>query len=91
MRWFLQRCHPFTRSLRILVGAWRWVESAQCRRLEIGVEETMVRLVSHKIVLVARAAYISFFYRSIVKRHSLAIVSPVCLHELWSMVSQATV
>ena len=31
MRWFLQRCHPFTRSLRILVGAWRWVESAQVR------------------------------------------------------------
>jgi hypothetical protein len=22
---------------------WRWVESAQCRRLEVGVEETMVR------------------------------------------------
>lgn len=42
MRWFLKRCHPFTRTLRILVGAWRWVESAQCRRLEIGVEETMV-------------------------------------------------
>jgi hypothetical protein len=43
MRWFLDRVHPFTRTLRILVGAWRWVESAQCRRLEIGVEETMVR------------------------------------------------
>ena len=42
MRSFLSRCHPFTRSLRILVGAWRWVESAQCRRLEIGVEETFV-------------------------------------------------
>jgi len=42
MRWFLKRCHPFTRSLRILVGAWRWVESAQVRRLEVGVEETMV-------------------------------------------------
>lgn len=47
MRWFLQRCHPFTRTLRILVGAWRWVESAQCRRLEVGVEETMVRRPIH--------------------------------------------
>jgi len=52
MRWFLQRCHPFTRSLRILVGAWRWVESAQCRRLEVGVEETMVCLICCSAIVV---------------------------------------
>jgi hypothetical protein len=42
MRWFLKIVHPFTRGCRILVGAWRWVESAQCRRFEVGVEEFMV-------------------------------------------------
>lgn len=42
MRHFLKVCHPFTRSVRILVAAWRWVESAPCRRLEVGVEETLV-------------------------------------------------
>ena len=43
MRWFLNTVQPFTRTLRILVAAWRWVEAAQCRRLEVGVEEAMVR------------------------------------------------
>ena len=43
MRWFLQTVQPFTRTLRILVGSWRWIEAAQCRRLEVGVEEAMVR------------------------------------------------
>mmetsp|Transcript_5810 Transcript_5810/g.11854 ORF Transcript_5810/g.11854 Transcript_5810/m.11854 type:complete len:907 (+) Transcript_5810:57-2777(+) len=41
MRWFLQTVQPFTRTLRILVAAWRWIEAAQCRRLEVGVEEAM--------------------------------------------------
>lgn len=42
MRWFLKTVQPFTRTIRILVAVWRWVEAAQCRRLEIGVEEAMV-------------------------------------------------
>lgn len=42
MHGFLQRVHPFTRTLRVVVGFWRWLESAKCRRLEVGVEETMV-------------------------------------------------
>lgn len=36
---FLKGVKIFTRALRILVGSWRYVESAQCRRLEVGVEE----------------------------------------------------
>lgn len=43
LRWFLKTVKPFTRALRILVGIWRWIEAAQCRRLEVGVEEAMVR------------------------------------------------
>lgn len=42
MKYFLKFVHPFTRTLRILVGAWRWVEAAQCRRGEVGTEEAMV-------------------------------------------------
>lgn len=45
MRWFLKTVQPFTRCLRIIVGAWRWIEAAQCRRLEVGVEEFMVGIV----------------------------------------------
>lgn len=44
MKYFLKFVHPFTRTLRILVGAWRWVEAAQCRRGEVGIEEAMVCL-----------------------------------------------
>jgi hypothetical protein len=43
MRGFMDRCQPITRSIRITVGAWRWIESAPSRRLKMGVEETMVR------------------------------------------------
>ena len=43
MRFFLQYVHPFTRSLRLLVGIWRWTEAAQCRRGEVGTEEAFVR------------------------------------------------
>jgi len=42
MKYFLNFVHPFTRTLRILVAAWRWVEAAQCRRGEVGTEEAMV-------------------------------------------------
>jgi len=44
MRFFLQYVHPFTRSLRLLVGVWRWTEAAQCRRGEVGTEEAFVRM-----------------------------------------------
>jgi hypothetical protein len=42
MRVFLKTVKPFTRSMRITVGAWRWVEAAPCRRGEVGLEEFMV-------------------------------------------------
>jgi hypothetical protein len=44
MKYFLKHVHPFTRSIRILVAVWRWIESAQCRRGEVGTEEAMVRV-----------------------------------------------
>jgi hypothetical protein len=43
MSFFLDYVSLFTRTLRIIVACWRWIESAQCRRGEVGVEETMVR------------------------------------------------
>jgi len=43
MKYFLNFVHPFTRTLRIVVAAWRWIEAAQCRRGEVGTEEAMVR------------------------------------------------
>lgn len=46
MRFFLDRVHPFTRSVRIFVAAWRWIEAAPCRRLEVGIEETIVSFVT---------------------------------------------
>jgi len=42
MKYFLKFVHPFTRSVRILVAVWRWIEAAQCRRGEVGTEEAMV-------------------------------------------------
>jgi len=41
LRIFVMTVKPFTRSMRILVGAWRWFEAAPCRRGEVGVEEIM--------------------------------------------------
>ena len=51
MKYFLNFIHPVTRSLRIIVGAWRWIESAQCRRGEVGTEEAMVRVRRRKTKL----------------------------------------
>ena len=50
MRWFLQTVQPFTRTLRIVVGSWRWIEAAQCRRLEVGVEEFMVSVLDKSLL-----------------------------------------
>jgi hypothetical protein len=47
LRGFLNAVQPLTRSLRIVVAAWRWMEAAQCRRMEVGVEEAMVRAYQH--------------------------------------------
>lgn len=44
MKYFLNFVHPFTRTLRLVVGGWRWIEASQCRRGEVGVEEVMVCL-----------------------------------------------
>lgn len=41
MHAFLKDCHPFTRSLRIVVAVWRTLETLNNRRLEVGVEEAM--------------------------------------------------
>jgi hypothetical protein len=43
MVYFLGNVHFFTRGLRIVIGSWRWIESASCRRNEVGMEEIMVR------------------------------------------------
>jgi hypothetical protein len=66
MKWFLNYVHPFTRTLRLVVACWRWIESAQCRRGEVGTEEAFVsslcsaelthlttihQLISHRIFL----------------------------------------
>ena len=47
MRWFLKYVHPFTRTLRLLVACWRWIEAAQCRRGEVGTEEAFVSSFTH--------------------------------------------
>jgi hypothetical protein len=47
MHWFLQICRPFTRTVRIVVAVWRWIEAAKPRRREVGVEEAMVSAVIH--------------------------------------------
>lgn len=39
MRGFLKTVQPFTRTVRIVVATWRWIEAAPCRRLAVGVEE----------------------------------------------------
>jgi len=41
MHAFLRDCHPFTRTLRIIVGVWRTLEALSARRVEVGVEEAM--------------------------------------------------
>lgn len=78
MRFFLRRVHPFTRSIRILVAAWRWIESAPCRRLEVGLEETMVTFVT--AVMFFLVCHINSHMLKpgpLVNRLSLAIASPV--------------
>jgi hypothetical protein len=77
MRFFLGRVHPFTRSLRILVAAWRWVESAQCRRLEVGVEETMVSCKIAITFFLVHRANSQVETTSLVTRLSLAIACHV--------------
>jgi polyphosphate kinase 2 (PPK2 family) len=56
MRWFLQTVQPFTRTIRILVAVWRWIEAAQCRRLEVGVEEFMAFTGNRVSRILARTA-----------------------------------
>ena len=41
MRLFLDAVQPFTRTIRIVVAAWRWFEASKCRRSEVGTEEFM--------------------------------------------------
>ena len=43
MKYFLNYVQPFTRTIRLLMASWRWVEAAQCRRGEVGTEEAFVR------------------------------------------------
>ncbi|KAL3795879.1 hypothetical protein HJC23_002150 [Cyclotella cryptica] len=54
MRIFLKTVKPFTRTMRILVGGWRWVEAAPCRRGEVGLEEFMAFVGNRVSRLVAR-------------------------------------
>lgn len=85
MRWFLQTVQVFTRCLRIVIGTWRWVEAAQCRRLEVGVEEAMVRfLKTNAANQVVRASFLTFTLAP-VSRPLREIVRHVSLPEpLWT-------
>ena len=51
---FVKTVKPFTRSMRLLVGGWRWFEAAPCRRIEVGVEETMAFIGNRVSRFVAR-------------------------------------
>lgn len=35
MRAFLQAVQPFTRVIRLVVAAWRWIEASKPRRAEV--------------------------------------------------------
>lgn len=37
MRAFLKLAQPFTRTIRLVVAAWRWIEASKPRRAEVGV------------------------------------------------------
>mmetsp|Transcript_1008 Transcript_1008/g.2335 ORF Transcript_1008/g.2335 Transcript_1008/m.2335 type:complete len:672 (-) Transcript_1008:914-2929(-) len=54
MRDFVKTVKPFTRSMRIVVGGWRWVEAAPCRRGEVGVEEFMAFVGNRVSRMIAR-------------------------------------
>jgi hypothetical protein len=54
VREFLDTVKPFTRSMRILVGTWRWFEASPCRREEVGVEEFMAFIGNRVSRMVAR-------------------------------------
>jgi hypothetical protein len=51
---FLNTVKPFTRSMRMLVGTWRWFEASPCRREEVGVEEFMAFVGNRVSRMVAR-------------------------------------
>ena len=54
LRIFVKTVKPFTRSMRLLVGAWRWFEAAPCRRDEVGLEEAMAFVGNRVSRIVAR-------------------------------------
>jgi len=56
MRIFVKTVKPFTRTLRIFVGGWRWFEAAPCRRSEVGLEETMAFIGNRVSRMFARSA-----------------------------------
>jgi hypothetical protein len=93
MRFFLDRVQHFTRGLRIVVGAWRWIEAAQCFRLEVGVEEFMVRLLKSfffffvaMVSVIPGATKSSSFFHPHSHRRLLAIAFRGLLLVFWSTV-----
>mmetsp|Transcript_39430 Transcript_39430/g.94839 ORF Transcript_39430/g.94839 Transcript_39430/m.94839 type:complete len:983 (+) Transcript_39430:38-2986(+) len=56
VRDFIKMVKPFTRSMRLLVGGWRWFEAAPCRRGEVGGEEFMAFVGNRVSRMVARTA-----------------------------------
>jgi hypothetical protein len=76
---FLGRCQIFTRSLRLLIATWRWIESAKVRRLEVGVEEAMVSIHFEDSSLKNFLKYSNDSMLSVfILRHSWVIESLVC-------------
>ena len=54
MHAFLDEVQPFTRTVRIIIAAWRWIEAAKPRRAEVGVEEAMAFIGNHSFRILAR-------------------------------------
>lgn len=52
---FLNTVQPFTRTVRLLTGSWRWFEASPTRRMEVGIEEAMAFVGNRVSRIVARS------------------------------------
>ncbi len=66
MKLFLTTVQPFTRSVRLLTGTWRWVEASPSRRIEVGMEEIMAFIGNRVSRILARLGMDTLVTRSIV-------------------------
>ena len=66
MKLFLNTVQPFTRSVRLLTGTWRWIEASPSRRIEVGMEEIMAFIGNRVSRILARLGMDTVVTRSIV-------------------------